>query len=141
VLAILLLAIVVLTRVPLSLLPFKPEPGHGWAAVGYGIVFAALSFAGFEGATTLGEETRNPRRSIPTAVIGTVITAALFYVFVSYAQVVGYGLDHVQELSQASAPLDELSTRFISGTFASFLDFAAVTGLQATSKGEKLISN
>jgi hypothetical protein len=28
--------------VPLSLLPFKPEPSHGWAGVGYGSVFAAL---------------------------------------------------------------------------------------------------
>jgi amino acid transporter len=75
VLAILLLAIVVVTRVPLSRLPFKPEPGHGWGGIGYGIVFAVLAFAGFEGATTLGEETRNPGRSIPKAVMGTVTAA------------------------------------------------------------------
>jgi len=41
----------------------------------------------------------------------------------------------VQELSQASAPLDELSTRFISGTFASFLDFAAATSALACAIG------
>jgi amino acid transporter len=127
VLAILLLALVILTRVHLSLLPFMPEPGHSWAGIGYGIVFAVLAFAGFEGATTLSEETRNPRQSIPRAVMGTVIAAGLFYVFVSYAQVVGYGLDHVQVLGQTSAPLDELSTRFISGAFAGFLDLAAAT--------------
>jgi amino acid transporter len=135
VLAILLLAIVVLTRVPLSLLPFKPEPDRGWAGIGDGIVFAVLAFAGFEGATTLGEETKNPGRSIPKAVLGTVIAATLFYVLVSYAQIVGYGLDHVQALSQASAPLDELSTRFISGTFAGFLDFAAATSSLACAIG------
>ena len=135
VLAILLLAIVVLTRVPLSLLPFKPEPGHGWTGIGYGIVFAVLAFAGFESATTLGEETRNPGRSIPKAVMGTGIAAALFYVLVSYAQVVGYGLDHVQALGRASAPLDELSTRFISGTFAGSLDFAAATSALACAIG------
>jgi amino acid transporter len=125
VLAILLLAIVILTRVPLSLLPFKPEPGHGWTGIGFGIVFAVLSFAGFEAATTLGEEAQHPVRSIPKAVMGTVIVASLFFVLVSYAQVVGYGLGHVQELGQASVPLDELSTRFISGAYAGFLDFAA----------------
>jgi amino acid transporter len=124
-LAILLLAIVVVARSPFSLLPFKPEPGYGWTGVGYGIVFAVLSFAGFEGAATLGEETRNPVRSIPKAVMGAVIAAVLFYAIVSYAQVVGYGLDRVQLLGQAVAPLDELSTRFISGTFAGFLDLAA----------------
>jgi amino acid transporter len=59
----------------------------------------------------------------------------LFYVLVSYAQVVGYGLDRVQVLGQASAPLDELSTRFISGTFASFLDFAAAISALACAIG------
>jgi amino acid transporter len=135
VLAILLLTIVVLARVPLSLLPFTPEPGHGWAGVGYGIVFAVLSFAGFEGATTLGEEAHSPGRSIPKAVMGTVIAASLFFVLVSYAQVVGYGLDHVQELGGASAPLDKLATRFISRTFAGFLDFAAAISALACAIG------
>ena len=135
VLAILLLSIVVLTRVPLSLLPFRPEPGNGWTGIGYGIVFAVLSFAGFEGATTLGEEARHPGRSIPNAVMATVIVASLFFVLVSYAQVVGYGLDHVQELGQANAPLDKLSTRFISGAFAGFLDFAAATSALACAIG------
>jgi amino acid transporter len=125
VLAILLLATIVLMRVPLSLLPFRPDRDHGWTGIGYGIVFAVLSYAGFEGAATLGEETRNPGRSIPMAVMGTVIAAVLFYVLVSYAQVVGYGLDQVQVLGQAVAPLDDLSTRFVSGTFAGLMDFAA----------------
>jgi len=89
VLAILVLAFTILTRVPLSLLPFEPGPGQGWGGIGYGIVFAVLSFAGFEAATTLGEETRHPGRSIPKAVLGTVIVASLSFVLVSYAQVVG----------------------------------------------------
>jgi amino acid transporter len=135
VLAILLLAIVVLMRAPLSLLPLTPEPGHGWTGIGYGIVFAVLSFSGFEGATTLGEETQNPARSIPKAIMATVISAVLFYVLVCYAQIVGYGPDHVDELGRASAPLDELSTRFVSGAFAGFLDFAAATSALACAIG------
>jgi amino acid transporter len=134
-LAIMVLAIAILTRVPLSLLPFEPEPGHGWAGIGYGIVFAVLSFSGFEAATTLGEEACHPGRSIPKAVIGTVIVASLFFVLVSYAQVVGYGLNHVQDLSHASAPLDELSTRFISGAFAGSMDFAAAISALACAIG------
>ena len=133
-LAILVLAIAILTHVPLSLLPFEPEPGHGWTGIGYGIVFAVLSFAGFE-AATLGEEARHPGRSIPKAVVATVIVASLFFVLVSYAQVVGYGLNHVQDLSHASAPLDALSTRFISGAFAGFMDFAATISALACAIG------
>ena len=134
-LAILLLAIVILTQVPLSLQPFTPEPEHGWAGIGYGIVFAVLSYAGFEGATTLGEETRNPERSIPKAVMATVIAGTLYYVLVSYVQIVGYGLDHVQTLGRASAPLDVLATRYISGTFAGLLDLAAATSALACAIG------
>jgi amino acid transporter len=134
-LAILLLAIVILTQVPLSLQPFTPEPDHGWAGIGYAIVFAVLSYAGFEGATTLGEETRNPERSIPKAVMATVIAGTLYYVLVSYAQIVGYGLDHVQTLGRASAPLDVLATRYISGTFAGLLDLAAATSAFACAIG------
>jgi amino acid transporter len=135
ILVILILAVVVVKQAPLSLLPFKPEPNHGWAGVGYGLVFAVLSFAGFEGATTLGEETRDPGSSIPKAVVGTVSAAVVFYVFVSYAQVIGFGVDNAQMLGHASAPLDELSTRFISGTFAVFLDFAAATSALACAIG------
>jgi amino acid transporter len=51
----------------------------------------------------------------------------LFYLLVSYAQVVGFGLGSVPRLSHANAPLDELSTRFISGTFAGFLYVGAAT--------------
>jgi amino acid transporter len=94
-----------------------------------------LSFAGFEGATTLGEEAQHPVRSIPKAIMGTVIVASLFFVFVSYAQVVGYGLGHVQDLGRASVPLDELSTRFISGAYAGFLDFAAAISALACAIG------
>jgi amino acid transporter len=135
VLAILLLAIVILTRAPLSLLPFTPEPDHGWAGIGYGIVFAVLSYAGFEGATTLGEETENPERSIPKAVMATVIAGTLYYVLVTYAQVVGYGSDHVQILGRSSAPLDALATRYISATFAGLLDLAAATSALACAIG------
>jgi amino acid transporter len=135
VLAILLLAAVVLTHVPLSLAPFRPDPRHGWAGIGYGMVFAVLSFAGFEGAATLGEEARSPGKSIPKAIMGTVAATTLFYVVVSYAEIVGYGPDNMQALAQASAPLDELSTRFISQTFAGLLDLAAATSALACAIG------
>jgi amino acid transporter len=94
-----------------------------------------LSFAGFESATTLGEEAQHPVQSIPMAVLGTVIAASLFFVVASYAQVVGYGFGHVQELGQANVPLDELATRFISGAYAALLDFAATISALACTIG------
>ena len=48
----------------LPVAPLLPEAKFdGWSGVGYGLVFTILSFAGFEGAATLGEEVMNPRRN------------------------------------------------------------------------------
>ena len=58
-------------------------------ALGFGMVFSILSFSGFEGAATLGEETLNPRRNIPIALLGTVLGSGIFFVFVAYCEVVG----------------------------------------------------
>ncbi|HEV7441571.1 MAG TPA: APC family permease [Steroidobacteraceae bacterium] len=125
VLAILTLAAVILTQVPLSAAPFVPDPDRGLSGVGYGMVFAVLSLAGFEGAATLAEETRNPHRSIPFAIIGSLVVATILYAVVSYAQVLGYGPDQMQALAHAQAPLDTLSARYISSSYGVFLDFAA----------------
>jgi amino acid transporter len=129
VVAIIVLGVIVLHAVAktggLSAAPFVPDPSSGWSGVGYGMVFAVLSFAGFEGAATLGEETGDPNRSIPIAVLGTVILAGAFYVFASYVQVVGFGLGNMKALASDSAPLNTLALRFGSRNFAIVLDLAA----------------
>ncbi len=129
VLAIVVLGVVVLEKVGattgLSAAPFVPQPGLGWSGVGYGMVFAVLSFAGFEGAATLGEETGDPNRAIPIAVLGTVILAGLFYVYTSYVQVMGFGLANLKALAGDSAPLNTLALKFGSRGFATLLDLAA----------------
>jgi amino acid transporter len=129
VLAILALGIRVLAALApaggLSLAPFAPDKGFGWSGIGYALVFAVLSFAGFEGAATLGEETDRPRRAIPIAVFGAVVLAGVFYVFASYVQVVGFGLDRVAALARDSAPLNTLALAFGSRGLAALLDIAA----------------
>jgi amino acid transporter len=47
-----------------------------------GIIFA---FTGFEQATQIGGESRNPRRDIPFAVIGSVLIAAVIYILLQFA--------------------------------------------------------
>jgi amino acid transporter len=72
---------------------FSPgAAGVSWPLVFAGMAFGILSFTGFETAAVLGEETRNPRRAIPWAVIGSVIFGGIFYVIVTYATSVGYGV-------------------------------------------------
>jgi len=129
VLAIIVLSLAILARVAgttgLLLEPFKPATDKHWSGIGYGMVFCVLSFAVFEGAATLGEETRNPHRNIAIAILGTCVLAGAFYVFVSYAQVVGFGGDSTRNLALSRAPLNDLAIRYVSRNFATAIDLAA----------------
>ena len=47
-----------------------------------GLVLALFSFVGFESATTLGAEARNPLKTIPRAVIQSAIIGGAFFISV-----------------------------------------------------------
>jgi amino acid transporter len=105
---------------------FRPSQEYnGWAGLGFGMVFSILSFAGFEGAATLGEETQHPRRNIPIALLGTVIGSGVFFVFVAYCEVIGFGPAGIKDLAKSDAPLNDLALRYASPQLAIALDFAA----------------
>ena len=99
---ILVVAVVVLVRLATGTAPggrgidlavFTPAPGTDVSALFLGIVFGFLSFAGFEAAATLGEETRDPRRTIPRAILGVAIFGGVYFVFVTAVEVMGFGAD------------------------------------------------
>jgi len=70
---------------------FTLPHGVGYSALFFSLTFGFLSFAGFEGASTMGEETANPTKAIPLAIFGCVVFAGLFYVLVSMAETMGFG--------------------------------------------------
>jgi amino acid transporter len=61
-----------------------------------GMVFCILAFVGFEGAAPLGEEAREPRRTIPRAVVLSCVLIGLFYIFCYYAATVFFGPANMQ---------------------------------------------
>lgn len=56
-----------------------------------GMIFCLLAFIGFEAAAPLGEEAREPRSTIPKAVIWSTIGVGAFYVLCYYAATVYFG--------------------------------------------------
>jgi amino acid transporter len=54
-----------------------------------GVVVAIFSLVGFESATSLGAEARDPLRTIPAAVIASVLIAGVFFVVCAYAELLG----------------------------------------------------
>ena len=115
---------------------------QGFTGVGLGVVFGLLSFIGFDAAATLGEETRDPRRSIPLAVIAALAAVGVFYEVMMYALTAGYRLNdpiHMQQflhdenpfvtLGQQVAPwlLQPIELAAIGGIFSCFLAMHTTT--------------
>jgi amino acid transporter len=68
-----------------------------------GMVFAILAFIGFEAAAPLGEEARQPRWTVPRAVVLSAFLIGLFYVFCAYAWVIGTGFTGFTDATLAEA--------------------------------------
>jgi amino acid transporter len=74
---------------------------------------AVLAFGGFEAAAPLAEETRNPRRNVPMAVIGAVIVSGIIYVIGSYALVTAFGAGRAGALAADPNPFHTAAHAFI----------------------------
>ena len=72
-------------------------------AAGIGLFMAFWSWVGFESAAMYGEESRNPKKIIPRATMLAVIGVGVFYVFVSWAALVGTGPQAAVALAQDSS--------------------------------------
>jgi amino acid transporter len=70
---------------------YTPSTFHGITGVIAGSVYTILAFGGFEGAAPLAEEARNPRRTIPRAILIATLLIGVLYVFTTYAVDVAYG--------------------------------------------------
>lgn len=75
---------------------FSHTVSGGFHGVFYGLILGVTSYIGFETAADFGEETANPRRSVPIAVIAAVVFAIVFYVFITYSTTIGYGVTALQ---------------------------------------------
>lgn len=99
---------------------FQPSssPTH-WSGVLFGVLYAVLLFTGFEGAANLAEETANPKRTIPRAILISVVAIALFYVIATYTQIAGFHFNLNTIGKNAAAPLFGLASPSSQGGFGS----------------------
>ena len=98
-----------------------------------GILLGILLFVGFEAAASIGEESEDPHRSIPRALIGTVAVAAAFFVLMAYAFSIGYGKAAVSEGKWASSPsaVSEMATKYVGKWFATILELVVILDAMA----------
>jgi amino acid transporter len=80
------------------------------SSLGPALVLSIFSFVGFESATTLGAEARNPLRTIPRAVLQCALLAGFFFMLCSYSEVLGFRGES-GKLSESTSPLHLLAAR------------------------------
>lgn len=107
--------------------PFSISSGTQTSALFLGIVFGFLSFAGFEAAATLGEEAREPRRDIPRAILGTAIFGGVYYVFVTWVEVMGFGTDDagLKAFFNSGSLMGDLGTQFVGSWVGDLISLGA----------------
>ncbi len=87
---------------------FDPNPSpDGFSGIMFGVLYGVLIFVGFETAANLAEETAEPKRSIPRAVLLSVVVVSIFYIIAAYVEVAGFGFDMsvITSPDVAGAPL------------------------------------
>ncbi|HEV7567440.1 MAG TPA: APC family permease [Microbacteriaceae bacterium] len=97
----------------LSAKPFEWPTGTGGSDVFLAFSLAVLAFGGFEASAPLAEETRNPRRNVPIAVVGAVVVSGAIYVLGSYAIVTAFGVGHIQAFAADGNPFATAASRFL----------------------------
>src|SRR5450756_1259186 len=81
--------------------------GAGSGGIVVGMVLAIFAFVGFESAGSLGQEAKNPSKSVPRAIMWSCGAIGAFYLIVTYAQVYGFG---AAAFGKTTAPLPQLAS-------------------------------
>ncbi len=89
-----------------------------------GLVLAVFSYVGFESATTLGDEAKRPLRNIPRSVIISTVVSGLFFVLISYVEILGFN-GNATAFDKSDAPLNELANIAGVGFFGILISIGA----------------
>ena len=119
---------------------FAPNTGNsgGLGAVFAGMIYTVLAFIGFEASAPLGEEARDPKRTIPRAVILSCILVGVFYLICYYGATVYFGPDKMADpktgflVFGGGAPWDGLASK-LWGPFAILVTLAILNSAFANS--------
>jgi amino acid transporter len=116
---------------------FSLPGGTSLDAVATAAVFGFLSFAGFEGAASLGEETDSPARNIPRAIFLAPLIVGAFYLVVIVCQTLGFGTDAagVKAFSGSSSPLGDLSKLYVGSGLEDAINLGASVSAFASALG------
>jgi amino acid transporter len=105
----------------------KSVSGSG---VRLGVVLALFSFVGFESASSLGSEARDPLRTIPRALIQSAVLSGCFFLIATYTEVLGFH-SSPQSFGESPAPMRFLADLVGARFLGPLIDVGAVVSMFA----------
>jgi amino acid transporter len=76
------------------------------------VILAVFTFAGFESIAPLAEETKQPRRNVPRAMLISLAIVGAFVIFCLWAMMIGWGTSHLSSMASYSGnPVFEVAHR------------------------------
>ena len=106
-----------------NFLPFAPG---GWRGTMEAAAILFFAYTGYARIATLGEEVREPRSTIPRAIVITIIGAVLLYVAVA---LVAVGTVGTEAMAATTAPLHAAAVTFDGGWIAVAVAIGGVTAM------------
>jgi amino acid transporter len=95
-----------------------------------GVMLAVFSFVGFESATSLGSEAKNPLQTIPRAVIWSALLSGLFFIGSAYGEVLGFRGSN-PGLAENTAPMRFLAAKAGIGIVGPVIDLGVLVSMFA----------
>ena len=109
---------------------FAPEEGEtALTAVLHASALMFVAYTGYGRIATLGEEVRDPKKTIPRAVILTLLIALLLYVSVAFVGVGSVGSAALADVTGDKAAPLEVAARSFSPHVAKIISIGAVTAM------------
>jgi len=85
--------------------------GFSLKGLDFAVVVCIFSLVGFEAASTMGGEARSPLKTVPRAIISSLIITGLFMVLMCYVEALGARHTHLN-LATLGAPLQTLTAAY-----------------------------
>jgi amino acid transporter len=79
----------------LKLTPFMPSSSDSMSGISQALIYGILSFTGFNVISNMAEESKNPKKTIPVAIVLSCIIVGLYWIFVSWAYVLSVPIQEI----------------------------------------------
>lgn len=105
---------------------FKPFAPFGISGIAEAAALLFFAFTGYGRIATLAEEVVNPKKTIPKAIIVTIVTAILLYSVIS---VVAIGVIGTETMAESTSPLQVAADALNSPAISSIITIGASTAM------------